>query len=401
MGNEADRDNPFEVPDSGRRRRWLIVLAGLLLAGLVSCTSLGRPLYSPGEIEDILEERYGLPFSVGDPSERGMTRRTYQVSSPRYPELLFQVEDGWTGFSWSPGLGGVPPTPRFSRHYLRDNCRAAAWNRYAVPLLEAHGLAGLAVPQDQDRLYAGDPSLPRYLIPCAGDMAAHAGVLCGLLEELADLPVFRDAPEPGGGFGIPAEVSAAPGSPLSAGEILWLPVGEVWEEAALLERLEEARTAAVKRLAGCLRRAGILPSLLEGTDLPIPGEDFIVTGELTVRGRAAMFSLDESWQDLLPFLREVSGNEYLNTGTALRCYGTYELAGSSFLCLVTSPTVTTRHQDQSLVMDHVLLAETGTGRLYQYGYEKDRYAVLVRSPHLLPPEALEQLLALQPAPQPS
>ena len=87
--------------------------------------------------------------------------------------------------------------------------------------------------------------------------------------------------------------------------------------------------------------------------------------------------------------------------TALRCYGTYELAGSSFLCLVTSPTVTTRHQDQSLVMDHVLLAETGTGRLYQYGYEKDRYAVLVRSPHLLPPEALEQLLALQPAPQPS
>ena len=178
-------------------------------------------------------------------------------------------------------------------------------------------------------------------------------------------------------------------------------MGEVWEEAALLERLEEARTAAVKRLAGCLRRAGILPSLLEGTDLPIPGEDFIVTGELTVRGRAAMFSLDEIWRELLPFLREVSGNEYLNTGTALRCYGTYELAGSSFLCLVTSPTVTTRHQDQSLVMDHVLLAETGTGRLYQYGYEKDRYAVLVRSPHLLPPEALEQLLALQPAPQPS
>ena len=120
-----------------------------------------------------------------------------------------------------------------------------------------------------------------------------------------------------------------------------------------------------------------------------------------MRGRAAMFSLDEIWRELLPFLREVSGNEYLNTGTALRCYGTYELAGSSFLCLVTSSTVTTRHQDQSLVMDHVLLAETGTGRLYQYGYEKDRYAVLVRSPHLLPPEALEQLLALQPAPQPS
>lgn len=140
---------------------------------------------------------------------------------------------------------------------------------------------------------------------------------------------------------------------------------------------------------------------LEGTDLPIPGEDFIVTGELTVRGRAAMFSLDEIWRELLPFLREVSGNEYLNTGTALRCYGTYELAGSSFLCLVTSPTVTTRHQDQSLVMDHVLLAETGTGRLYQYGYERDRYAVLVRSPHLLPPEALEQLLALPPAPPPS
>lgn len=390
----------YERKERARKRRYiqLILLAGLLLLWLVSCTTTGKPFYSTGEIEAMLAERYGIPFTVELPAQRsrGRHERVYRVTSPRYPELVFTAADGWTEFSWSPGYGGVPPTPSFSRHYLRDDCRAVVWNRCAVPLLEPYGLAGLAVPEGQSYggMSANDPSLPRYLIPCTDDMDGHVQTLCGLLSRLADLPLFRDAPEAGADFGVPVEVSAAPDSPLDASGTVWLSVGQPCEEAELREQLEMMKANAADRLLSTLRRAGIAEFLLEDMALPVPGEDFLVTEELTVKGRPAMFSLDENWRELLPLLRAVSGREQLELGRELRCYGTYPAAGKNCLCIVTSATVTTRYQDNALVMDHVLLADTDTGRLYQYGYSSGEYAVLARSAFSLPQEVLDQLLAL-------
>lgn len=171
-----------------RRRR--IVLGVLAAAGagvlaLLLARLYVRPFYPEWRICGILEERYGCGVTLQrQPGERN--ERLYRAVCEAWPEVEFTVQEVWYEGCWDSLL----PIWHFPRHAVTDYLRAAAWNRYAVPILAEYGLE--APEAGAMQVYNGQLADDGILIPLGTDLDALAADVAEAAGRIREAPVFSD-----------------------------------------------------------------------------------------------------------------------------------------------------------------------------------------------------------------
>lgn len=190
-----------------RKRIWFIAIPAILCVLLAGAFLLCRRLhifYSPHRLETILEDRYGIPFTVIEqvpndsihaPQQHDeLPCRVWLVTAGDYPELTFHVKDGWTySYKVRGFFGGLDDYTVPEYHTVWDDCRWAVWNTCVAPMLaEEYGLDGAIVPDDER--YGDNRTYSHYPLRLAfeGDQAAAADFIFELSERINAAPIFRD-----------------------------------------------------------------------------------------------------------------------------------------------------------------------------------------------------------------
>lgn len=216
-----------------RRRRIFLgvtaaVLIGALALLLVRCHV--RPFYSEREVREILEERYGVPFTLQRLPEEG---RVYRGWSEAWPELECTVRDVWYDGYWDSLL----PVWHFPRHAVTDTLRAEAWERHAVPILAEYGLeAG-----------EGDDSDSGTRFPLGSDLNKLAEELAEAIGRIREAPVFSNLLEQGERIGywrVPVLLTAGEGYEIRG----TFGLDTAWTAEAVREELETLEGRLVRWL---------------------------------------------------------------------------------------------------------------------------------------------------------
>ncbi len=160
--------------------------------------------YSPRKLEALLEECYGVSFTVGEllpgdsihaPQQHDeLPSRIWLVTADDYPELTFQVKDGWTySYKVRGFFGGLDDYTVPEKHTVWDDCKAVSWNTYVAPMLaEEYGVENAVIP-DKER-YSDNLTYSDYPLRLAyeGDRTATADFIFELSEKINSAPIFRD-----------------------------------------------------------------------------------------------------------------------------------------------------------------------------------------------------------------
>lgn len=171
-----------------RRRRIVLGVLAAAAAGVLALL-LARlyvhPFYPEWRVCSILEERYGCGVAVQrQPGEKN--ERLYRAACETWPEVEFTVREVWYEGSWDSLL----PIWHFPRHAVTDYLRAAAWNRYAMPILAEYGLE--APEAGMMQAYNGQLADDGILIPLGTDLDVLAADVAEAIERIREAPVFSD-----------------------------------------------------------------------------------------------------------------------------------------------------------------------------------------------------------------
>ncbi|MCI8419178.1 MAG: hypothetical protein HFF79_01550 [Oscillospiraceae bacterium] len=176
-----------------RRRRIALAALAAIVTGVLALL-LARlyvhPFYSERRLCSLLEERYGAAFAVRRMPDEG-EGRVYQAVCSAWPELELSVRDVWYDGTWD----SLFPVWHFPRHAVVDTLRAAAWNRYAVPILAEYGWEGAETGEWAQFNEFGDES--GVVIPGDADLDGIAAELAEAVGRIREAPVFSDLLERG------------------------------------------------------------------------------------------------------------------------------------------------------------------------------------------------------------
>lgn len=234
---------------------FLISLFFLLVAAFSSCTH--AVLYTPQEIEQHLEQKYGMPFTVQELVSREISessapihRLFYHVTSPEYPNTVFLVKETYIPAHWSEDFFFSFPVYNEASHTLEDNCLTYAWNTFLVPKFEDMGIFGFSAPTtafDGLRLNANDHSYRMYYHQNAEELVDN---IYQIAQELGSVPFFSSLSQTDGTFPdhyyqLFFEIYIDHSSdivPQEAEDFTWLPItiGYPYTKEEITEQLEES-----------------------------------------------------------------------------------------------------------------------------------------------------------------
>ncbi len=234
---------------------FLISLFFLLAAAFSICTHVA--LYTHQEIEQHLEQKYGMPFSVQElvsretsMSSASVHKLFYHVTCPEYPNTIFLVRETYIPAHWSEDFFFSFPVYNEASHTLEDNCLTYAWNTFLVPKFEDMGIFGFSAPATAFNglgLNAGAHSCRMYYHQNAEALVDN---IYQLTQELGSVPFFSslskaDHAFPDHDYQLFFEIYIDRSSdivPQDAEDFTWLPItiGYPYTREEITEQFEEA-----------------------------------------------------------------------------------------------------------------------------------------------------------------